>query len=86
MANHQYELNQKNNFIYKMKETIKTNTTSRNESQELTKFYEEQLSDRDYTISELTAKLKKINEKASQNLNEDVDREVLKYFIFLNIN
>jgi hypothetical protein len=73
MANHQLELSQKNNFIYKMKETIKSNATSRNESQELTKFYEEQLNDRDYTISELTAKLKKINEKASQNLNEDVN-------------
>ena len=70
MANHQIELSQKNSFIYKMKETIRTNTTNRSENNELTKFYEDQISDRDFTISELTAKLKKINEKASLNFNE----------------
>ena len=65
-----------------MKETIKSNPANRNESQELTKFYEEQLNDRDYTISELTAKLKKINEKALQNLSEDVNSFSNKYISF----
>jgi hypothetical protein len=71
MANHQIELNQKNSFIYKMKETIKTTLTDKSENTELKKFYEDQISERDYTISELTTKLKKINEKASLYLNEE---------------
>ena len=81
MANNQLELNQKNNFIYKMKETIKSNTKS--ENLELTKFYEEQLSDRDFTITELTTKLKKINEKATLNFSEE--EKLIVIFIIYKI-
>jgi hypothetical protein len=84
MANHQIELNQKNSFIYKMKETIKTTLTDKSENTELKKFYEDQISERDYTISELTTKLKKINEKASLYLNEEKNL-VGFYFCLFNM-
>lgn len=50
-----------------MKEAIKSTT----QENDMLKFYEEQLSDRDFTISELTTKLKKINEKVSQSFTDD---------------